>query len=265
MPAGWNICICRDCLSVFRTLKHARTPVLHSSNSRRASSQHRRLGHPRRSAPKLHVLAIVRNQASAEKLFRNVGTREGITTVEADIMSDRGVKDVVEKARKGELPAFQHVYAAAGGLFETTSILGLTTEELRKHMLVNFEPNLFAYQATIPYLLEQNDPTSTWTLCTGASGDNGSRAAASMTQGALYSMANVACLDNADTNVRFNEIYLGLFVMAGAAADQFGVMKASEFAIAYEKILARPDIKGCRVMVCQRENLTELRFRKKLE
>ena len=61
---------------------------------------------------KLQVLAIVRNQASAEKLFRNVGTREGITTVEADIMSDRGVKDVVAKVRKGELPAFQHVYAA---------------------------------------------------------------------------------------------------------------------------------------------------------
>ena len=54
----------------------------------------------------------MRNQASAEKLFGNVGTREGITTVEADIMSDRGVKDVVEKVRKGELPAFQHVYAA---------------------------------------------------------------------------------------------------------------------------------------------------------
>lgn len=49
-----------------------------------------------------------------------------------------------------------------------------------------------------------------------------------MTQGALYSMANVACLDNADTNVRFNEIYLGLFVMTGAVADQFVVMKASE-------------------------------------
>jgi hypothetical protein len=88
-----------------------------------------------------------------------------------------------------------------------------------------------------------------------------------MTQGALYSMANVACLDNAHTNVRFNEIYLGLFVMVDAAADQFGpaVMKASEFAIVYEKILARPDIKGCRVMVCQREDLTELRFRKKLD
>ncbi|KAF2826801.1 NAD(P)-binding protein [Ophiobolus disseminans] len=213
----------------------------------------------------LHVLAIVRNQASAEKLFANVGTREDITTVEADITSDRGVKDVVEKVWKGELPAFQHVYAAAGGLFDTTSILDLTMEDVRKHMRVNFEPNLFAYQATIPYLLKQNDPTSTWTLCTGASGDNGGRAAASMTQGALYSLANVACLDNADTNVRFNEIYLGLFVIAGAAAEQFGAMEASEFAIVYEKILARPDIKGCRMMVCQREDLTDLRFSEKLE
>lgn len=123
-----------------------------------------------------------------------------------------------------------------------------------------------AYQATIPYLLEQNDPTSTFTLCTGASGDNGSRAGASMTQGALYSLANVACLDNTATNVRFNEIYLGLFVMADAAlAEQYGVMKASEFAVAYEKILARPDIKGCRVKVCQPEDLKELRFSKKLE
>lgn len=61
---------------------------------------------------KLNVLAIVRNQASAEKLFANVGTREGVTTVEADIMSEQGVKGVVEKVRKGELPAFQHVYAA---------------------------------------------------------------------------------------------------------------------------------------------------------
>jgi NAD(P)-dependent dehydrogenase (short-subunit alcohol dehydrogenase family) len=61
---------------------------------------------------KLNVLAIVRNQASAEKLFDYVGTREGITTVEADITSDQGVKGVVDKVRKGELPAFQHVYAA---------------------------------------------------------------------------------------------------------------------------------------------------------
>ncbi|KAI9695811.1 MAG: hypothetical protein M1820_008404 [Bogoriella megaspora] len=227
---------------------------------------------------KFHVLAIVRNQASAEKLFSNVGTRESITTVEADIMSDRGVKEVVEKVRKGELPAFQHVYAAAfwlkrmvilwwaaGGLFDTTSILDLTTADVRKYMLINFEPNLFAYQATIPYLLEQNDPASTWTLCTGASGDNGGLAGASMTQGALYSMANVACLNNTNTNVRFNEIYLGLFVAAGAAGDQAGLIKSSDFAVTYEEILARPDIKGSRLLVCQPEDLKKFRLQKKLE
>ena len=86
-----------------------------------------------------------------------------------------------------------------------------------------------------------------------------------MTQGALFSLANVACLDNADTNVRFNEVYLGLFVMAGAEAERFGVMKSEEFAVVYEKILARLDIKGCRVMVCKKEDLTELSFRKKLD
>ena len=86
-----------------------------------------------------------------------------------------------------------------------------------------------------------------------------------MTQGALYSLANVACLDNKKTNVRVNEIYLGLFVMAGAAAEEYGVMKSSDFGVAYEKILARPDIRGCRVMVCQPGDLNELKIRKKLE
>jgi NAD(P)-dependent dehydrogenase (short-subunit alcohol dehydrogenase family) len=57
------------------------------------------------------VLAVVRNAASAEKLFGNVGTREGITTVEADVMSDGGVQGVVDRVRRGELPAFQHVYS----------------------------------------------------------------------------------------------------------------------------------------------------------
>jgi NAD(P)-dependent dehydrogenase (short-subunit alcohol dehydrogenase family) len=59
----------------------------------------------------LQVLAIVRNSASAEKLFRNVGTREGITTVEADILSDTGVQSVVDQVKEGKLPTFQHVYA----------------------------------------------------------------------------------------------------------------------------------------------------------
>jgi hypothetical protein len=87
-----------------------------------------------------------------------------------------------------------------------------------------------------------------------------------MTQGVLFSMANVACVDNKATNIRFNEVYLGLFVIADAAlAEQWGALKASEFAVTYEQILARSDVKGCRVVVCQKEDLEELRFSKKLQ
>ena len=58
------------------------------------------------------VLAIVRNPASAEKLFKHVGTRERITTIEADVTSDAALQEVVEKVKRGELPDFQHVYTA---------------------------------------------------------------------------------------------------------------------------------------------------------
>ncbi len=60
-----------------------------------------------------HVLAVVRNQASAAKLFYHVGTTEGITTVEADVCSESGVQDVVDQVKAGKLPAFQHVYSAS--------------------------------------------------------------------------------------------------------------------------------------------------------
>jgi NAD(P)-dependent dehydrogenase (short-subunit alcohol dehydrogenase family) len=58
-----------------------------------------------------NVLAVVRNQASAEKLLRHVGTREGITVVEADVTSYASMHSLVERVEEGELPAFQHVYA----------------------------------------------------------------------------------------------------------------------------------------------------------
>ena len=64
---------------------------------------------------KLNVLAIVRNQSSADKLFQHVGTKEGITTVEADITSENGVQGVVDQVKAGKLPAFQHVYSC--GMF----------------------------------------------------------------------------------------------------------------------------------------------------
>jgi NAD(P)-dependent dehydrogenase (short-subunit alcohol dehydrogenase family) len=57
------------------------------------------------------VLAIVRNQASAEKLQKYIGSSEGITFVEADVLSDSGVRSVVDQVRVGKLPSFQHVYS----------------------------------------------------------------------------------------------------------------------------------------------------------
>jgi NAD(P)-dependent dehydrogenase (short-subunit alcohol dehydrogenase family) len=59
------------------------------------------------------VLAVVRNQASADKLVKHVGNElanKGITFVEADVLSDSGVRGVVDQVRAGKLPSFQHVY-----------------------------------------------------------------------------------------------------------------------------------------------------------
>ena len=58
------------------------------------------------------IIVIVRNQASAEKLYKHGGTREGITILEADITADHGVQSVVDQVKDGKLPAFQHVYSA---------------------------------------------------------------------------------------------------------------------------------------------------------
>ena len=60
---------------------------------------------------KRNVLAIVRNQSSADKLFKHIGTKDGITTVEADVTSETGVQGVVDQVKTGKLPAFQHVYS----------------------------------------------------------------------------------------------------------------------------------------------------------
>jgi short-subunit dehydrogenase len=75
-----------------------------------------------------NVLAIVRNQASANKLFQHVGTKNGITTVEADIMSDRGVQIVVNQVRAGKLPPFRHVYSAGKSpIYSMRTLLNVST------------------------------------------------------------------------------------------------------------------------------------------
>ncbi|KAF2167606.1 hypothetical protein M409DRAFT_54192 [Zasmidium cellare ATCC 36951] len=209
------------------------------------------------------VIALVRNATSAEKLFRHLGTQEGVVTVEADVMSETGVQSVVDRVEAGELPAFQHVYSCVGGLFGAGTLLDLSMDEVREYMRVNFEPNMIAYKATIPYLLKQKDPRASWTMCTGASGDQGLRPGPGMTQGALFSMAVAAAYETAGTNVRFNEVYLDGLVQVDVEAEKSGVLKSSEFAKSYRTILARDDIRGCRVFVQGKEDLQTIRYRSK--
>jgi NAD(P)-dependent dehydrogenase (short-subunit alcohol dehydrogenase family) len=107
------------------------------------------------------VLAVVRNRASAVKLLRYVRWSEGVTFVEADIMSDSGIRSVVDQVKAGKLPAFQHVYAAAGGgAFGSTPLKDITTEELRYHMNTTFEANFCECTATVEFHArrQQTDP-----------------------------------------------------------------------------------------------------------
>ncbi|KAF2670948.1 short-chain dehydrogenase/reductase-like protein SDR [Microthyrium microscopicum] len=213
---------------------------------------------------KRHVLAVVRNQTSADKLFKHVGVREGITTVEADVRSETGLQEVVDKAKAGKLPAFQHVYSTVGTMDMTSPIQNLSTSAFREVMSIAVESNYFAYRATVPYLIDQAKEDSTWTLMTGAAGTSGWAGVTAVAQGALFSLANVACRENAKTNIRFNEVYLACRVDYDSVAEGKGVISSSKFADNYEQILSRPDIKGCRVSVLKPEDIEELKFEKKL-
>lgn len=89
------------------------------------------------------------------------------------------------------------------------------------------------------------------------------RAGPAMTQGALYSMATAACRDNESTNVRFNEVYLALRVEVDSMAEQTGMNKASDFAVNYEEILRREDVRSMRVSVFAKEDIRELKVKGK--
>ncbi|KAI4603507.1 hypothetical protein KJ359_003319 [Pestalotiopsis sp. 9143b] len=214
------------------------------------------------------VLAVVRGAASADKLLRNVGSYKGrgsVTTVEADVLSEDGVQGVVDRVKRGELPAFQHVYSTAGGAYSETPLSELTTAELRQHMTQNFESNFFAYRATFPYLKSQHPTPTSFTLCVGAMGDAGMRAAPAVSQGALYSLAAAAAHETRDTGVAFVEVYLAARVETDESAAKTGAAPASEFAGHYEEILARRGeiTKASRVRILGRDGFTGLRFEDK--
>ncbi|KAL7900507.1 hypothetical protein HDV63DRAFT_284080 [Trichoderma sp. SZMC 28014] len=209
------------------------------------------------------VLAIVRNQASANKLYKHAGTSEGITVVEADVTSDTGVKSVVDQVKAGKLPAFQHVYTCVGGEYTDVALKDITTERLRKNMTLGFEANFFAYRDTIEYLYEQNHPDSTWTICTGAQGELAIFGLPAMTQGPLFSMVTAASRENEKTNVRVNEVYLSFRVEVDEDAAAHGVSSSTEFASVYEGILSNPAIRGSRVRVAGPADLKDLKWAKK--
>ncbi|CAN9391287.1 unnamed protein product, partial [Alternaria alternata] len=106
-----------------------------------------------------------------------------------------------------------------------------------------------AYRATVPYLLAQKHPTSTWTLCTGAQGETAFFPVPGMTQGALFTMSTAAARENEKTNVRFNEVYLCFRVEVDEQAEKHGVTSASEFAKVYENLLGDEEVRGARVTV----------------
>jgi hypothetical protein len=84
-----------------------------------------------------------------------------------------------------------------------------------------------------------------------------------MTQGPLFSMATAACRENEATSVRFNEIYLAFRVEVDEVAAQNGTTSASDFALVYEQILDRPDIRSSRVRVESVEDLKDLKYKRK--
>jgi hypothetical protein len=127
------------------------------------------------------------------------------------------------------------------------------------------DSNFFAYRATVPYLIEQGHKDSTWTLMTGAAGDYGAYGVTALGQGALFSLANVACRENTETNIRFNEVYLAFRVDYDSVAKEKGVTSSSEFGKHYEELLSRPEIRATRVSLMKPGDVQELKFAKKLQ
>jgi hypothetical protein len=105
---------------------------------------------------------------------------------------------------------------------------------------------------------------------TGAAGEIGWAGVTAISQGALFSMANVACLENEKTNIRFNEVYLSIRIEYDSACEEKGTggdwqrTKASDFARVQEGIWANEEIRACRVSVLSPADIDTLQYKKKL-
>lgn len=77
-----------------------------------------------------NVMAVVRNAAAQDKIVRHVGSRDGITFVQADVTQADGLKRVLEQVKTGRLPDFQHVYAAGECRVTAAMACGLTRDAI---------------------------------------------------------------------------------------------------------------------------------------
>ena len=209
---------------------------------------------------KRNVLALVRNQDSAAKLINYIGSDKGITIVEVNVISPDGVQGVVDQVKAGKLPAFQHVIAAAGGAYSEAKLHEISTEDLHWTIETNFTSNFYAYRATIPYLLEQGNPNASWILQTGFQGEIALRAAPAMSLSALFGMATAAIRELKDTNIRFNEVRLGMRVETDAAAETHGSHKSSKYANVLEKVLNSPEMRDGLIRVLEPDGLENWKF-----
>ena len=91
----------------------------------------------------------------------------------------------------------------------------------------------------------------------------GDLALPAISQGAMFSMCYSACKSLADTNVRFNEIYLGRRVQVDSVAVQAGLMKSSTFGRVYTNIISNTEVKSCRIRVENEGDVDELRLERK--
>ncbi|KAL7928994.1 hypothetical protein V8C35DRAFT_205740 [Trichoderma chlorosporum] len=82
-----------------------------------------------------------------------------------------------------------------------------------------------------------------------------------ISQGALFPLASVACLENLKTNVCFNDVDLGYRVAFDSVVEAKGETdrsRTSEFAHVHETLLANPNIRGSRENVDRTEHKKEL-------
>ena len=80
--------------------------------------------------------------------------------------------------------------------------------------------SLVAYRATTLYLLQQNNPNSTFTVCVGAAAQYGAGGVTAITQGALSAMVNAAVRENQKSSIRINETYLAARVEYDSDAEK---------------------------------------------